>query len=73
MMRVILNGIILGTNIADGSFNTHILILSAIPIGVSALSLFLAELFLNKINAEAFTKITYVLLLISGAAAVLSA
>lgn len=72
-MWVILNGIILGTNIVEGSFNTHILVLSAIAIGVSALSLFLAKLLLKKINAETFTKIAYVLLLISGVTAVLSA
>lgn len=70
-MWVILNSIILGTNIAEGSFTPHVLLIGGIAIGASLLSLLIAKVLLKKINTQAFMKIAYVLLFISGVFAVL--
>ncbi len=69
-MWVVLNSIILGTNIIEGSFTPHILLLPGIAVVTSLLSLIIAKLLLKKINTEVFMKIAYILLLISGLVAI---
>lgn len=69
-MWIILNSIVLTTNLVSGQFTVHIWILCAVISGASVASFFLGKLIAKKLNQEVFMKVTYVLLFISGLSAI---
>ena len=70
VMWIILNSITFGINIADGLFTPHVWILSMIVIGTSLLTLIIGRFILKKINQKAFLTLAYILMFISGFAAI---
>lgn len=63
---IVLNSIIMFTDIKDGYFNMHVLILLAISIAVLFLALFIGNLIYKKMSKSVFLQLTYILMVISG-------
>lgn len=70
-MWLVLNSIIFTTNVVEGSFTPHVWILSIAVVITSLVSLLIGKLIVKKIDINAFMKLTYILLFISGVSAVL--
>lgn len=64
---VILNAILIVSHYSEGYYNTKSLTAAAVSIVPLVLSIFVGNILYKKINQQQFLKITYVLLLISGA------
>jgi hypothetical protein len=63
---ILLNFIIMLTDIKSGYFNANLLIMCAISLAVLALSLFIGNLIYKKMSRDIFLQLTYLLMLISG-------
>ncbi|MCI2068621.1 MAG: sulfite exporter TauE/SafE family protein [Bacilli bacterium] len=64
---IILNSIMFGQHIYLGYFTSQVWILFAIGFGLTIGSIFIGKFLVDKVSLPVFMKITYVLLLISGA------